>query len=110
MSEPVRHRDGGLWLTSFAERVEVSCPRCGHAGVVRASLAQRRWATVFRCAHCRLEAHSERDDWLGQVRLIGRRPCGYCGHQWLYVNQVQRTSGAIAIALNEYQQRPSADP
>lgn len=24
--------------------------------------------------------------WVGPVRLSGRRPCGYCGHQWLTVN------------------------
>ena len=110
MSGSLRHRDGGQWLASFAERVDVSCPRCGRAGVVRATWAQRPWTVVFRCTHCQLDAHSERDDWLGQVRLVGRRPCGYCGHQWLCVNQIHSGAGAIPIQLDEHRRTPSVDP
>lgn len=109
MNEPLRHRDAGKWLTSFAERVEVVCPRCGQAGVVRASWEDRRWTTAFGCTHCQLDARSERNDWLGQVRLTGRRPCGYCGHQWLRVNQLQRGCGTVPVALIESRWTPRPD-
>ncbi|QDQ88362.1 hypothetical protein FMZ60_12705 [Alcaligenaceae bacterium SJ-26] len=26
---------------------------------------------------------SEKNHWLGPIKLQGRRPCGFCGHQWL---------------------------
>ncbi|MBN7136114.1 hypothetical protein A7A76_15325 [Lysobacter enzymogenes] len=32
--------------------------------------------------------HAAQGDWFGPVRAYGRRPCGYCGHQWLGVNRV----------------------
>ncbi|SFK38085.1 hypothetical protein SAMN04487938_0545 [Lysobacter sp. cf310] len=82
---PERHRNAGLSLWSFAERVEVRCARCDRPGVVHASWAERRWTARYVCAHCGLDARSERDDWLGRILLRGRRPCGYCGHQWLQV-------------------------
>ncbi|KQZ60242.1 hypothetical protein ASD53_03560 [Lysobacter sp. Root559] len=85
--EPARHRDTGLGLWSFAQRVEVRCKRCDRPGAVTASWVERRWTTRYVCTHCGLEARSERHDWLGPVRLWGRRPCGYCGHQWLHVNE-----------------------
>lgn len=103
MSAPLRHRDSGQWLGSFAGRVEVACPRCGRAGAVH---ADARWVAVFICSGCGLDARSERNDWLGNLHLTGRRPCGYCGHQWLRVNRVQRGSGTAPIRVEEWRPTP----
>ncbi len=100
-----RHRDTGLGLWSFAQRVEVRCKRCDRPGVVLASWAERRWTAAFVCAHCGLQARSERDDWLGRIRLWGRRPCGYCGHQWLCVNQ-QRDFEADSARVPDLRSSP----
>ncbi|MGO1071781.1 hypothetical protein [Lysobacter sp. CA199] len=91
---------------SFADRVEVSCPRCGHAGAVRATWANRQWTAAFVCSHCRLDARSERGDWLGKVHLTGRRPCGYCGYQWLYASQIRDSSGAASIQAQDCRPTP----
>ncbi|WP_235568848.1 hypothetical protein [Lysobacter sp. Root983] len=87
IAAPTRHRDVGMRLSSFAERVEVRCARCDRSGAVHASWTSRHWVARYMCAHCGLEARSERDDWLGSICLWGRRPCGYCGHQWLHVSE-----------------------
>jgi predicted RNA-binding Zn-ribbon protein involved in translation (DUF1610 family) len=92
MSAPRRHRDEGRSLGVFADRVEVRCPRCGQAGTVRADWRDRQWHALFVCAHCTLEARNDRCDWFGEVRVHGRRPCGYCGHQWLCVDRIRPAS------------------
>lgn len=92
MSTPLRHRDEGRSLGVFADRIEVSCPRCGQAGVVRADWRDRQWHALFVCTHCALEARNERCDWFGEVCVYGRRPCGYCGHQWLRIDRIRPAS------------------
>ncbi|WP_235567277.1 hypothetical protein [Lysobacter sp. Root604] len=105
MSEPLRHRDTGKWLGSFADRVEVSCPRCGHGGVVRAGGESAAW---FVCAHCGLEARSERSDWFGKVRLHGKRSCGHCGHQWVRVDHT-RSGSSVPAKVSEWRPTPMPD-
>ncbi|MEH6415667.1 hypothetical protein [Pseudomonas sp. CGJS7] len=102
MSEPIRHRDSGQWLSSFASRIEVSCPRCGRAGAVRAVWADRQWTAVFVCGQCGLDARSERSDWWGKLRVTGRRPCGYCGYQWLCVDRIRPSAGNWPIEVRDW--------
>ncbi|RDZ29432.1 hypothetical protein [Lysobacter silvisoli] len=106
MNAPARHRDDGRWLGAYAERVEVRCPRCDAPGTVRAQWASHRWNAVYVCAHCGLDARSEREDWLGAVYRWGRRPCGYCGHQWLHARQCLPNRGERMSTLP--QQRVAA--
>ncbi|UHQ22387.1 hypothetical protein LVB77_17215 [Lysobacter sp. 5GHs7-4] len=106
MTEPLRHRDHGQWLGAFATRIEVNCPRCGHAGTVH---ADARWVAHFVCGRCSLDARSERNDWLGQVRLSGRRPCGYCGHQWLCVDRIRAGTLRAPIELAPWRTTPTDD-
>ncbi len=43
----------------------------------------RGWRAAFECGECGLALLSSRQDWVGPVCAVGRRPCGFCGHQWL---------------------------
>ncbi|MGH8079117.1 MAG: hypothetical protein ACREP7_00990 [Lysobacter sp.] len=106
MAQPLRHHDTGKWLGSFADHVEVVCPRCGRAGEVR---TEHRWVASFVCAQCQLDARSERNDWLGKIRLSGRRPCGYCGYQWLQVNRLEPGGRTVSIQLEPRRLTPWGD-
>lgn len=100
MAEPVRHRDTGKSLPSFAERIDATCPRCGHAGVVRTEGADRRRNAAFAGPCRRLDVRSERDDRLGRVRPIGERTGGYCGRPWRSVSQIRPSAGTIPLRLD----------
>lgn len=101
MDAPARHIDDGRGLWRYADPVEVRCPRCARPGQVRAPQGQDRHAR-FACAGCGLSAaaasccglHAAQGDWYGPVRLHGRRPCGYCGHQWLRVDRIHERNPA----------------
>jgi len=94
MDAPLRHIDEGRGLWRYAGLIDVRCPRCARAGQVRAPRDSRE--ARFACGGCGLSAaavsccglHAAHNDWYGPVRLYGRRPCGYCGHQWLSVSRV----------------------
>lgn len=81
----VRHFDDGRGLRSFADRVAVRCHRCQTPGWVVTSKSCCRMSAQFRCSGC--SASLDGSDWVGAMRMQGRRPCGYCGHQWLCVNR-----------------------
>ena len=84
-----RHVDHGASLRSFADEVLVRCVRCGEPGRVLTSVDDQRQRTgAFRCAACELHADTASGTWLGPVEWTGRRPCGYCGHQWLRINDL----------------------
>lgn len=83
MAYPRRFVDRGKFLDAFADQVMVRCVACDAPGVVEATWSAYRWQASFRCQHCQLVLASAAGDWLGPVRLEGRQPCGYCGHQWL---------------------------
>lgn len=87
MTAPKRFLDTGDRLISFAmDEVQVLCPRCKSPGIVQASFDRYRtpsWHNRFSCTQCCLALSSEAHHWLGPIRLQGRRPCGFCGHQWL---------------------------
>jgi hypothetical protein len=80
---PGRHFDDGRSLQAFADRVAVRCHRCDAPGWVIARWEPYRWTARFRCTAC--SAALDSGDWLGAVRILGRQPCGFCGHQWLHV-------------------------
>ena len=80
---PGRHLDDGRGLHAFGGQVAVCCARCGRAGWVVAQPTSHRWSVRFRCSHCSFAADSGEGVWLGPVSYRGRRPCGYCGHQWV---------------------------
>lgn len=82
---PGRHFDDGRGLNAFADRIAVRCHRCDTPGWVLASWQPYRWTVRFRCTGCSVALDS--GDWVGAVCMQGRRPCGYCGHQWLYVHR-----------------------
>ena len=88
MNAPVRHLDTGKGLWSYGERVEVLCPRCGRPGTVRAQWQPYRWTARYVCEGCHLQASTEDDSWRGVTVYSGRRPCGYCGHRWLWARRV----------------------
>lgn len=84
-----RHLDDGHGLWRYADRIAVRCHRCAAPGwVVRGSRT-----AGFRCLSCSLVLEEGNacgcgccgaGTWVGPVRYSGRRPCGYCGHQWLH--------------------------
>lgn len=76
-----RFVDTGKYLSAFADDVLVRCIQCEVAGIVVAQWSSYRWHAVFQCTGCSLELRS--GDWVGPVKLEGRRPCGHCGHRWL---------------------------
>lgn len=79
----MRFVDDGKFLSAYANKVYVRCALCDNAGAVSAEWGERQWIASFECADCGLQLSSTRGDWAGPVRLLGRRPCGYCGHKWL---------------------------
>ncbi|WP_164075325.1 hypothetical protein [Stenotrophomonas maltophilia] len=91
---PGRHFDDGRTLHAFAGRVAVRCHRCDTPGWVVASWQPHRWTACFRCTGCSVALDS--GAWVGAVRIDGRRPCGYCGHQWVCVHQ-HRPSASTAV-------------
>lgn len=80
---PGRHFDDGRSLQAFADRVAVCCHRCDTPGWVIARWEPYRWTARFRCTGCSSALDS--GDWVGAVCMLGRQPCGFCGHQWLHV-------------------------
>ena len=90
---PGRHFDDGHTLSAHAGRIAVCCHRCGAAGWVSAQWQPYRWQARFRCHACSVALDSAQGSWVGVVCCSGRRPCGYCGHQWVTVCQVQTAAG-----------------
>ncbi len=82
---PGRHRDDGHALWRYADRVAVRCHRCDTPGWVVAIKTCCRTSARFRCTGC--SASLDGSDWVGAMHMQGRRPCGYCGHQWLCVDR-----------------------
>ncbi|WNH53831.1 hypothetical protein PDM29_06000 [Stenotrophomonas oahuensis] len=78
-----RHLDDGHRLTRYADRVAVHCHRCDAPGWVLADWRPYHWTARFRCGSCGAALDSAAGDWVGPVHYGGRRPCGYCGHQWV---------------------------
>ncbi len=78
-----RHLDDGHRLTRYADRVAVRCHRCDAPGWVLADWRPYQWTARFRCGSCSVVLDSASGDWAGRVHYSGRRPCGYCGHQWV---------------------------
>ncbi|WP_303637153.1 hypothetical protein [Stenotrophomonas tuberculopleuritidis] len=89
-----RHVDDGSGLHAFAGRVAVRCHRCAAPGWVLASWQPYRWTARFRCTGC--SAVLDSGAWVGAVRIDGRRPCGYCGHQWVRVHQ-RRPAASLPV-------------
>jgi hypothetical protein len=96
-SPPLRHRDDGHALFRYADRVAVRCHRCDTPGWVTGPSDSRR----FRCLGCSEAldggcgcSRCGPGDWVGPVRYGGRRPCGYCGHQWVRI-EVLRARAAV---------------
>jgi hypothetical protein len=87
---PSRFVDVGKYLSNFADEVHVCCVRCCQPGVVLAHSQGWRWNAQFDCHQCQLRLRTERCDWVGPIRLHGRRPCGYCGHKWLEASKVSQ--------------------
>jgi hypothetical protein len=83
MPSATRSLDEGKSLAAFGNKVHVACARCAEPGVVHAEWGEHGWTAHFECLQCSLQLNSTRGDWVGPVRLDGRRPCGYCGHKWL---------------------------
>lgn len=87
MPAPLRHLDRGLSLYAYSDDVCVRCVRCDAPGrVAAAGVTYPRHAT-FHCASCGFALDSADGRWVGPVVLIGRRPCGHCGHRWLVVDE-----------------------
>ncbi|WP_282297617.1 hypothetical protein [Stenotrophomonas sp. PS02289] len=78
-----RHLDDGHRLSRYADRVAVRCHRCDAPGWVLADWRPYQWTARFRCGNCSVVMDSTAGDWAGPVHYSGRRPCGYCGHQWV---------------------------
>lgn len=79
-----RHLDNGQYLNDFADEVWVKCIRCATPGLVHGHRAGAwHWHATFQCKSCELTLDSANGDWVGPVDVTGKRPCGYCGHQWL---------------------------
>lgn len=91
---PRRHRNDGTPLAAYADRVAVRCHRCDAPGWVLAQWQPYRWQARFRCGQCSAALDSGNDDWVGAVRLSGRRACGHCGHQCVQVCAV--STAAVA--------------
>ncbi len=91
----VRFVDQGWGLSQFADQVLVRCPHCQSRGTVHAHWQPYTWTAHFECSGCGLalarglqQSWDDLSVWQGPVLLRGRRPCGYCGHQWLAVQQL----------------------
>jgi hypothetical protein len=78
-----RFVDDGKYLAEYAGEVHVKCIQCATPGIVCAERKDWPWAAVFECEECKLDLRSSRGDWVGPVRLEGRRRCSHCGHKWL---------------------------
>lgn len=100
---PGRHLDDGHGLWRYADRIAVRCHRCDTPGVVvRQSAAVR-----FRCLNCSLAldggcgcGRCGSGDWVGPVRYSGRRPCGYCGHQWVSIDATRKVASPAMKTLD----------
>lgn len=83
----LKHKDTGQPLFVHMDEVLVLCGRRGKPGAVQASGRFYWWKARLRCAHCLLTLNNDNGDWLGAVVFRVRRPCGYCGHKWLYAGK-----------------------
>ncbi|MCC7634450.1 hypothetical protein IEN52_09915 [Stenotrophomonas rhizophila] len=90
-----RHLDDGHGLWRYADRIAVRCHRCATPGWVDSSANRSR----FRCVQCSVAldggcgcARCGPGDWVGPVRYSGRRPCGYCGHQWVSADATRKVA------------------
>ena len=94
---PRRHRNAGTPLAAYADRVAVRCHRCDAPGWVLAQRQPYRWQARFRCGQCSAALDSGNDDWVGALRLSGRRACGHCGHQWVQVCAISTAAVARPV-------------
>jgi hypothetical protein len=83
MHPTARFVDTGKHLAVFADEVHVICIECGVPGIVTASSGNYSSPATFQCKGCQIELDTSKGHWVGPVRMHGRQPCGYCGHQWL---------------------------
>ncbi|MBY5990989.1 hypothetical protein [Ferrimonas balearica] len=87
MTAVKRYVSQGHSLLHWAVEVEVLCRRCGRAGVVRGNPSWRQWHATFLCQGCGHRLETGKIPWQGPVLATGRRPCGFCGHQWVHAEQ-----------------------
>lgn len=64
-----RYKDLGIFLNSFADEVEVFCPKCQKPGKVLAAWKPYHWSGRFCCIHCSFVAEIEQSHWFGPVVL-----------------------------------------
>ncbi len=91
-THPSRFIDTGKWLANFTNEVWVKCYQCELPGrVFSVRDSDEYWPVNFECSGCEAKLSANRFPyyqdrlcvWVGPVMASGRRPCGYCGHQWL---------------------------
>ena len=90
-----RYYDEGYSLLYWEKEVEAVCPKCGETGVIKGNPSWREWNATFMCKGCSHSLRTERDNWQGPVRGFGKRPCGYCGHKWVYAEEFCETPSSI---------------
>lgn len=82
-----RYLDKGKWLLSWANEVEVICPRCGEQGVLRGNAHYKSWGGSFTCLNCSYQARTDTTGWVGEVEARGRRRCPDCGTKWIHASK-----------------------
>jgi DNA-directed RNA polymerase subunit RPC12/RpoP len=82
-----RHLDKGRWLLSWANEVEVLCPRCGEHGLLTGDAYYKNWHGHFTCMKCAYQARTDTTGWVGEVEARGRRRCPDCGTKWIHVSK-----------------------
>lgn len=91
----LRYYDEGYPLVYWATEVEAICPKCGKTGVIKGNPSNREWHATFMCSECSHSLRTEISKWQGPVRGFGSRPCGYCGHKWVYAREFCEIPKAI---------------
>lgn len=81
----------GPWLLSWANEVEVLCPKCGEHGVLRGDAHYKTWHGAFTCLRCAYRARTD-TGWVGEVEARGTRRCPYCGTKWISVSRIYATA------------------
>ena len=90
-----RYSDQGYPLLHWAREIEAICPKCGGLGVINGNPSWKEWNATFLCQKCSHSMRTERDGWHGPVLATGRRPCGTCGHKWVYFEKLFDTPKSV---------------
>lgn len=83
-----RYIDTGASLPWYAGKVQVRCAQCQAPGRVFARWEPYPRRGTYECVQCGLALNTDEEHWVCPVALVGRRPCGHCGHRWLTVREV----------------------